>query len=302
MKITRSGVWGTATAVLCTVLLVLAWFLVVGPQRAQAEEARLATDATRAQNGQLERRIADLRTEFALLPQRRAELAAIREAMPADPALAALLDELDVVASDTGAQLDSVVTGTATTLIDAVVPPQTGATDEATDPAASGGDAPVAGDDAADPPVVTEAVPPAPRRLAAGTSSVDDSTAATPGPDETAASTAAPSVLAAIPVTITVGGDFFDAASFVETVQGDLVRALVVDSVDVVAGTDEDGSVVATLTGRVFAFVDPEAVDAGGAATSPATGPGASPTARPTAGPTASPTSSPITGPEATDD
>lgn len=289
MTITRTGVWGAGTAVLCILLLTGAWFVVVGPQRAEADQTRLTTESTRAQNGQLEQRIAELETEFALLPQRRAELQAIREALPADPALAALLDELDVIATGTGARLDSVVAGSATTLVDAVVPPAPSAGSEETDSAAAGSGT-AQPDQQAGQQVVTEAVPASPRRLATGAvpGGQDATSPAVAGTTE--GSAAVPPILAAIPVTITVGGDFFAAASFVETVQSDLVRAFVVDSVDVVTGTDEDGSVVATLTGRVFVFVDPQAVDALGAADST------------TAGPAAGSTDSSTTGPEATDD
>lgn len=282
MKISRTGVWSVGTAVLCVLLLGLAWALVIGPQRAEAEEARLATEVTEAENRRLEQHVADLQADFALLPQRRQELAAIREALPADPALAALLDELDVAAADTAVTLTSVVTSQATTVVDAAVPPPPPADEDTppTGPDAAAGDPGSAGGEPLDPAADVQAI-----------TTVDDPNAV---PPLAAAPGAAPGgqVLAAIPVTVTVDGDFFAVASFLETVQGDLVRALVVDSVDVTSGPQDGGTVTATLTGRVFVFVDPQAVDA--------VEPSGEAPASTTGGTTGSTTGT--TGPEATDD
>jgi|GEM_PF-965379 len=288
MRLTRTTAWAAGTAVLCVALLVAAWFLLISPQRAAAAEARAATEAARTQNGQLQLRITELETEFAQLPQRRAELAAIRLALPAERGLAALLDELDVVADETATTLASVVAGTPTTVLDAAAP-TTAPSPTTEEPApADGGTAPQ-----------TSAAPVSPYRLAAGAAPAGPTAAATPDP--AAGGSADPAgapgepVLAAVPVTVTVGGDFLGVAQFVRTAQTDLDRALVVDSLDIATATDPPGSVTATLTGRVFVFVDPGSVDLDGDPAASDQAPGAAPTG---------PTTGPTTGlnPEATDE
>lgn len=298
MRISRTTAWAAGTAALCVLLLVAAWFLLVAPQRAAAAEARAAAEAARAQNGRLESRISQLRVEFAQLPQRRLELEAIRRALPAERGLAGLLDELDVVAADTATALESVVAGTPTTVLDpaAAAAPAPGPSATTPEPAATEGTA-------TGPAPQTSAAPVAPLRLGAAAVSAEQpqgpaqQPAAQPGATAPGQPGPAPAgaVLAAIPLTVTVGGDFVAVADFVRVVQTDIDRAFVVDSLDITTGADDEsaggGAVEATLTGRVFVFVDPEA------ATGPTTpaadaagGPAPTPTSAPTSAPTTAPT------------
>ncbi|MGF1647488.1 MAG: hypothetical protein ACFCVF_11310 [Kineosporiaceae bacterium] len=259
MTISRTTAWGAGAAALCVLLLVATWFLLVSPQRAAAAEARAAAEAARVQNGQLESRISQLQVEFAQLPQRRLELTAIRRALPAERGLAGLLDELDLVAADTATALASVVAGTPTTVLDVAAAPPTPT------PSATPGE-PTATDV---PAPQTSAAPAAPLRLGAAEQPAEQPAEQSAGqpiqqPAPTGQPGAAPggTVLAAIPLTVTVGGDFLAVADFVRTVQSEIDRAFVVDSVDIIAGTADaaaGGTVEATLTGRVFVFLDPQA-------------------------------------------
>ncbi|MGF1663999.1 MAG: hypothetical protein ACFCVG_16310, partial [Kineosporiaceae bacterium] len=146
----------------------------------------------------------------------------------------------------------------------------------------------------------TSAAPVAPLRLAAADAPAPEPAPATgqptgqptgsTGAQAPADAGAAPSgaVLAAIPLTVTVGGDFVAVADFVRIVQTEIDRAFVVDSLDIVTGTPDGaaaggaGTVEATLTGRVFVFVDPEAATGPAAGDPAATAPAGTPTGTPT--------------------
>jgi serine/threonine-protein kinase len=156
----------------------------------------------------------------------------------------------------------------------------------------------------------TSAAPVAPLRLAAAAVPAEQPQGPAPQPAAEPRATApgqpgqpgpapAGTVLAAIPLTVTVGGDFVAVADFVRVVQTDIDRAFVVDSLDITTGADAEaaggGAVEATLTGRVFVFVDPEAATgpttpaadaAGGSAPTPTSAPASAPTTAPTTAPT----------------
>lgn len=279
MRMTRTGAFGVGTAAVCVLLLAAAWFLLVAPQRSSAGESRVAAEEARTRNAQLEQRIADLEAQYAQLPAREAELAAIREAIPATAALSGFLAELTAAAETSGTVLESVTTAQPTSLADAVNAPADG-TAEASPPAVDSGTAGTGtAADAAGQQQVVEAPPaplatPAPTPTAAGASAT-----AEPGAGE-AGGTPQP-LLVAVPVTLTVSGDFFAAAAYVKALQTEVRRALIIDSLAVSAvdaadvpdgsatGSDgepaaaAEGLVTADITGRIFVLVDPQAYDAG---------------------------------------
>jgi hypothetical protein len=71
MNTSSPRVWIAGTVVLCLALVAAGWFLLVSPQRAEAADLRDQTAAADQRNAQLEVRIAELKEEFAQLPQRR---------------------------------------------------------------------------------------------------------------------------------------------------------------------------------------------------------------------------------------
>ncbi|MFC3687375.1 hypothetical protein [Aquipuribacter hungaricus] len=242
MALTKTAGWSLGTAGLCVALTAGSWFLLVEPQRAEAADLRMQTVAAQGANTELEARIAQLELDFAERPQREAELAAIRQALPDQPALAQLVREVSSAGADSGVTVDSIVTGVATAVVDPAAavavapPPEDGA------PAAEPSAAPSAPADAAAPVGGVTAVPGAP-----------------PG-----------SVLAAVPVTITTTAQFGASVLFLKQLQADIERALLVEAVGMTVvpaveaadGVEEvpEGTVATTVTARVFVFVDAESV------------------------------------------
>ena len=237
MKITKNTGWSLGTTGLCAALVVGSWFALVEPQRAEAAESRELTVAAEDANAALEIEIEQLREQFADRPAKQAELAAIRQALPADPALAQLIRDLSGKSADAGSSLDAVTAGAPVAVVDAaaaVLAPEEAAGSEG----AAGGQP-----------------SPAPSETAAPADQAADPTAPPP-----VVVPAAGPVLAAIPVIITVTGDFTTSTLFLKNVQADMPRALLVDSLvlTVLTGEDSDlGTIQTVLTGRVFAFVDP---------------------------------------------
>jgi type IV pilus assembly protein PilO len=225
MTHSKTRTWVAGTVVLCLLLSLAAWFLLIGPKRAEAAELEQQTVDTRSSNDQLKARIEQLKLQFAELPQRQAELAEIKQAMPGDPALPTLVRELDTMATSSGVTLMSLAPG----------PPATVAQPQATPTAAP---APAEGEDAAAEGESTgaAATPPAP---------------------------AAPStVLVSVPVNLVVVGDFFKAELFLKDLQADMKRAFLVQSLSVQAEKEgeagggkpatKNGDVTMTITGSVF--------------------------------------------------
>jgi len=105
MTSTRTWVAGTAGAV---VLLVLAaWFLLIGPQRAEAGVLAADAASVEASNEVLAASVQRLRTDYVALPDHRAELAAARQALPANLALSTLTRQLAAEADQAGVRLMS---------------------------------------------------------------------------------------------------------------------------------------------------------------------------------------------------
>jgi Tfp pilus assembly protein PilO len=132
MSMSKTRLWVIGTAVLSVLLVVAAYFLLIGPKRAEAAELRQQTEDTQASNAQLESRIEQLKAQFAELPQRQAELAAIKQAMPEEAALPTLVRDLDKMAGGAGVTLMTLAPGQPV----AVTPPAAAAPAPA--PAATG--------------------------------------------------------------------------------------------------------------------------------------------------------------------
>lgn len=259
MKLSKTGAWGAGTAALCVLLLVATYMLLAAPQRAAAADARAATQQAQQANARLQQRITELAAEYQTMDVREAELAAIRAALPPDPDLAAFLKALDDAAVGTGATLASVTVGAAA---------------QATATATAGATTPTDGSSTAAGATTPAATPTASPSTAASDPAASGGT----GSSVVAGDAASGAVLAAIPITADVQGDFFAVAAFVKGVQADVTRAFLVtgltvrqdDQVELPGGGT---GVTATLTGSVFVYVDPQASDA-----VPAAGPTSAPT------------------------
>lgn len=108
MSLSLTKRWIIGGALLCVLLLVASWFLLIQPQRAEAAELREHTATVQTQNTQLETRIRQLEAQYRQLPSYRAELAAIKQAMPEDISESTLLRSVQAVADGTGVNFYSV--------------------------------------------------------------------------------------------------------------------------------------------------------------------------------------------------
>lgn len=260
MALSTTTAWSLGTAGLCVALSAASWFLVIDPERAEAATSREQTVAVQQNNAALVEEIDRLKEQFADLPSKQAELAAIRQALPDQPAMSSLVRDLSAAAADSGLQFDSVTTGAATALVDpaaAVVAP--GSTDEGAPAEPTGTESEPAGADPAD------GVPVEGGEDAAATEAAPvDGTGVT-----TVEGGPAGAVLASIPVTIEVSGDFFATTLYLKALQTQVSRAVLVDNINVTVDDSEDrpaGTVVTTVSARVFVFVDPQSIDVTGTA------------------------------------
>ncbi|WP_380168484.1 hypothetical protein [Jannaschia sp. R86511] len=240
MALTKTSAWSLGTLGLCVALSAGAWFLAIEPERAEAADTREQTVAAEQSNAQLEVRIEQLRQEYADLPTRQAELAAIRQALPDEPALAGLIRAVNESADDVDIVLSSITTGA----VSAVVDPN--AVTEVTDEGAEAG-AEASAEPSAEPSTEASAEP---ADAAAGVTVVEGAPAG--------------AVLAAVPITIDTRGGFFETNLFLKALQADISRAVLVDGLTITAIDEEDvdpGTVTTSITARVFVFVDPDSVD-----------------------------------------
>ena len=103
----KTRTWSAATAALCVLLIVAAWFLLIAPQRAEAADLRDQTVAQDQANQQTRLKIQQLKAQYAALPAKQAELAIIRQQLPDNPALPTLIRTLSAMADASGVTLVS---------------------------------------------------------------------------------------------------------------------------------------------------------------------------------------------------
>jgi Tfp pilus assembly protein PilO len=105
---TTTNRWVAGAVAVALALVAASWFLLISPQRSQAAELREQAVAQQASNDVIRLRTQQLKAQFASLPQRRAELAEIRQQLPATPMLSTLLRQLQAVADEAGVGVDSI--------------------------------------------------------------------------------------------------------------------------------------------------------------------------------------------------
>lgn len=103
----RTRTWSAATAGICVLLIVAAWFLLISPKRAEAADLRDQTVAQDAANQQTQLKTQQLKAQYAQLPAKQAELAVIKQQMPDNPALPSLIRTLSAMAEASGVTLVS---------------------------------------------------------------------------------------------------------------------------------------------------------------------------------------------------
>ncbi|HET8617295.1 MAG TPA: type 4a pilus biogenesis protein PilO [Actinomycetales bacterium] len=111
---TSTRTWTVGAAVLAVLLVIAGWFTLVSPQRSAAADLRDQVAAQQASNDQIALKTKQLQAQFASLPERQAQLAEIKQQMPDNPALPALIRDLSSYAKAAGVSLDSVAPGAPT--------------------------------------------------------------------------------------------------------------------------------------------------------------------------------------------
>jgi hypothetical protein len=92
-------------------ILLLGWFLGVSPKLAEIAAADAETSTAASQNDALEASNADLRKQLESIGERRAELAELLEAVPADAATDDFVDDVERMAVASDVTLQSVTFG-----------------------------------------------------------------------------------------------------------------------------------------------------------------------------------------------
>lgn len=97
--------WVLLTVAACLVVLAAGWFLLVSPQRAEADDLRAQTATQEAGNAAELTRLAALKAQAKDLPKQQAKLAAVQAKIPADPAMPTLIRALNAASADAGVTL-----------------------------------------------------------------------------------------------------------------------------------------------------------------------------------------------------
>ncbi len=244
--------WVAGAAGVCAALLVLTWFVLVGPKRAEAADLTEQAASARQQNDSLQIRTAQLKAQFASLPQRQAELTTLVGQMPVTADVPRFVRSLDALAASSGVTLEGLTPGAGARL-DAAgaavgAAGATGATTGATG-ATTGATGATTGATGA-----TGAVG------AAGSASAPASGAA--------GGTGAGLDVVQVPMTITVKGPYFATVTFLKGLQTGQ-RAFLVGGLQVAV---EGKAVSLTIQGRVFALPGAAAALAATTAAKAATG------------------------------
>lgn len=245
VSISKSRLWLGGGALGCVLLLVAGWFLLIQPKRADAAQSREALSSQQQANDRSRAKLDQLKSQFASLPAKRAELAKIRQAMPSDVAEASLQRELDTLAKGSGTTVLSVTDGDQTAFT-AGASATTGAS-------------------------------------ASSASSAADAENSTSSGGST--SSGAASGVSTMPVTISALSSFAGSQAFLQKLQDKMPRAFLVTGLNLSAQSaakanlpkpaTQNGDVLMTITGNVF-ILDTGAMGAASTA-------GATPTASSTA-------------------
>ena len=206
------------------------WFLVLGPQRAEADQIRADTEAIQASTELLEQQIADLEEIRDSLPERLAELEQLTEGFPRKAEIPAVLDQLRTTAEDAAVAVQAL---TAEPPVTVVAPEAAAATPTPTPDASS---------DATPAPTPEASAPADPATPADSDAAADPADGALPaGVGEN---------LASMAVSMTVEGSYAELAAFLHAIEA-APRAYLLESAEVTGGETQE-ELVLTLHGSMF--------------------------------------------------
>lgn len=239
----KKGTWIAGAAFVGVVALAGTWFFGVSP--VLDETARLTTEreTTQAQNVQLEAKLQQLAADSAKLPDLKAELAKLQVGIPTTAQVDDFLRRVDEI--QTARQIPTVKVEVADpmSVVDnrGALAPEPTPTDAAS---ASPSPEPSASPDAS------------------GEEAADESAAETP-----AAAVAGPDGFVAVPVTITVLGNFVSSLGFISDLQSANGRLFLITDLKGFGQDDKEaadgrpatvrGDVELTITGNLYVLVDP---------------------------------------------
>lgn len=215
MQLTRTRLWVGGAGLAALALTAGSWFGLVAPRHDEAAAIREQTLVVAQQNDALVAKVGGLETQLAELPARRAEAAALREQLPAETDLPALIRQLSALADRSGATLVGVTP---------------------TEPSTAAADGTAAAT-AAPVPSSEPSAAPADATATAAPATTDGTTAALPGGLET------------VPVTVAATGTFAQVQELLRLVQTELPRAVLVHDVTM---TSSEAGVDLTAVADVF--------------------------------------------------
>jgi type IV pilus assembly protein PilO len=218
---TPTSRWTAGAAAVGLGLVAVSYVAVIGPKRGEAADLTDETAAAQQQNDSLQIRTAQLKAQFATLPQRRAELSTMIGQIPVTADVPHFVRSLDALASGAGVTLDTVTPSAAQVLGASTATPAgagSGTTGTGTGTAAGTTTPSGAG--------------------TAGTATGGDATPADSGSGQ----------VIEVPVSVSVHGPYFKAVTFLKGLQSGQ-RAFLVSGLQVaVSGAD----VTLTVRGRIF--------------------------------------------------
>jgi Tfp pilus assembly protein PilO len=109
---TRIQQWIAGTVVAVLAIAAAGWFLAISPQSHKASSLVSQADAQEQSNLGLKNTVVRLQTQISKVPAEQAEVAAIAQKIPADPALPSYVRALTTAAAQTGVELVSIAPGT----------------------------------------------------------------------------------------------------------------------------------------------------------------------------------------------
>lgn len=203
----KKSTWVGGTVFVAILILAAAWFLAVSPTVSAAADLRSQAEQASQQNELLEMQVAQLKADFANLPQYKEQLAAIQTQIPTDAKLADYLRQLDQIAVAHSVTLTSISPST---------------------PA----------------PVVVEAAPvaPAPPADATGAAPTDGATTAPAAVPAAAAPAGAPAGFMSIGFSITALGTYDNTEAFLYDMQRSTPRLFLVTTVVGTAQVEQPAS------------------------------------------------------------
>jgi Tfp pilus assembly protein PilO len=108
---TRIQQWLAGTAVAVLVIVAAGWFLAISPQKHKVSNLNAQSTAQDQTNSGLRTKLSVLTAQMQAVPTEQAEIAAITQKIPNDPAMPAYVRTLTAVAQQTGVELVSIAPG-----------------------------------------------------------------------------------------------------------------------------------------------------------------------------------------------